>query len=83
MKSKRKSGLDAQQPESDAWTARHFLKNLMKVLDPIRDRYESLAKKKQMVRDRLDANAERCRGVATKTILEAKEKMGIAPVWKI
>ena len=60
-----------------------LLKNLMKVLDPIRDRYESLAKKKSMVRDKLDANAERCRGVATKTILEAKEKMGIAPVWKI
>ena len=60
-----------------------LLKNLMKVLDPIRDRYESLTKKKKMVRDRLDANADRCRSVAKQTILEAKEKMGIAPVWKI
>jgi tryptophanyl-tRNA synthetase len=60
-----------------------LLKNLMAVLDPIRDRYESLANKKKSVREKLDANAEHCRNVATETILEAKEKMGITPVWKI
>jgi tryptophanyl-tRNA synthetase len=60
-----------------------LLKNLMTVLDPIRDRYESLASRQKQVREKLDENAEHCRIVARKTILEAKEKMGIKPVWKI
>ncbi|OHD69769.1 MAG: tryptophan--tRNA ligase, partial [Spirochaetes bacterium RBG_13_68_11] len=47
-----------------------FHKNLMAVLDPIRNRYNDLAGRKQQVRDRLEANAVHCRKVAGDTILE-------------
>jgi len=62
---------------------RKLLDNLMKVLDPIRERYASLAARKEEVRDILDRNAEACRKVSGRTILEVKEKMGLTPVWKI
>jgi tryptophanyl-tRNA synthetase len=63
---------------------RVFHKNLMKVLDPIRARYQELAgPRKTEVADRLEANAEHCRGVARKTMLEVKGKMGLKQVWKI
>jgi tryptophanyl-tRNA synthetase len=59
-------------------------KNLMAILDPIRERHAALSgKRKHEVVDRLEANAETCRGVAAKTILEVKEKMGLSKVWKI
>jgi tryptophanyl-tRNA synthetase len=61
-----------------------FHGRLMKILDPIRGRYGELTgARKQEVADRLEANAERCRGVACSTILEVKEKMGLKKVWKI
>ncbi|MCX7032278.1 MAG: tryptophan--tRNA ligase, partial [Spirochaetes bacterium] len=44
-----------------------FHKNLMAVLDPIRNRYNDLAGRKQQVRDRLEANAVHCRKVAGDT----------------
>jgi tryptophanyl-tRNA synthetase len=62
---------------------RKLLENLMTVLDPIQERYSSLAAKKTEVRDVLDRNAERCRQVSGRTILEVKEKMGLTPVWKV
>jgi tryptophanyl-tRNA synthetase len=59
-------------------------KNLMKVLDPIRDRHAELAGSKQReVAERLEANAESCRAVASETILEVKSRMGLSKVWKI
>jgi tryptophanyl-tRNA synthetase len=58
-------------------------RNLMAVLDPIRNRYQDLSGRKRHVRDRLDANAEHCRKVAAATILEVKERMGLNRVWKI
>ncbi len=59
-------------------------KNLMKVLDPIRERYMELSGgRKQEAADRLEANAETCRRVAGETILEVKGRMGLKKVWKI
>ncbi len=59
-------------------------KNLMKVLDPIRERHAELSGgRKKEVADRLEANAETCRRVAGETILEVKGKMGLKKVWKI
>ncbi len=58
--------------------------NLMKVLDPIREKQAELSGPRAgEVRDRLDANADLCRAVAAETILEAKEKMGLPKVWKV
>ena len=54
-------------------------KNLMVVLDPIRERYEFYADRKSTVREKLDHNASLCREVAGATILEAKNKMGLKP----
>jgi len=60
-----------------------LLKNLMNVLNPIREKYENLKKNKHSIREILTNNAEKCRRIAKQTILETKEKMGINPVWKI
>ncbi|MBA7716142.1 Tryptophan--tRNA ligase [subsurface metagenome] len=60
-----------------------FLKNLMVILDPVREKYDSLQQRREYVRRRLDENAEYCRSVAKKTILEVKEKMGLTSIWKI
>ena len=58
--------------------------NLLKVLDPIRERYAELAGSgKKKVEEKLEANAARCRAVAGETIREAKGKMGLKKVWKI
>jgi tryptophanyl-tRNA synthetase len=62
---------------------KRFHKNLLNVLDPIRNRYLDLSGRKQEVRDRLSANAEHCRKVAGDTILEVKGKMGLNRIWKI
>ena len=63
---------------------RAFHKHLMKVLDPIRARYQELTgPRKAEVAERLEANAEHCRGVASRTMLEVKGKMGLKQVWKI
>lgn len=60
-----------------------LLENLMNVLDPIRERYNELSMRKEEVRERLNHNATVCRDIACKTILEAKERMGLSPIWKI
>jgi tryptophanyl-tRNA synthetase len=62
---------------------RKLLENLMKVLDPIQERYSELSAKRGEVRDVLDRNAEACRKVSAQTILEVKEKMGLTPIWKV
>jgi tryptophanyl-tRNA synthetase len=62
---------------------RKLLDNLMIVLDPIQERYASLAARTTEVRDVLDRNAELCRKVSGSTMLEVKEKMGLTPVWKV
>jgi tryptophanyl-tRNA synthetase len=59
-------------------------RNLMKVLDPIRERHAELAGSRQKdVVQRLEANADKCRAVASETILEVKSRMGLKKVWKI
>jgi tryptophanyl-tRNA synthetase len=63
---------------------KRFHTNLMKILDPIRARYAELAgDRRAEVETRLEANAARCRAVASETMLEVKGKMGLKKVWKI
>ena len=63
---------------------KRFQANLMKILDPIRERYEELAgSRKQEVADRLESNGAQCRAVAAATMLEVKEKMGLKKIWKM
>ena len=63
---------------------KRFHINLMKTLDPIRARYAELAgDRRAEVETRLEANAARCRAVASETMLEVKGKMGLKKVWKI
>jgi tryptophanyl-tRNA synthetase len=59
-----------------------FLRNLMRVLDPIRERYQELDADRDSVREILDDNADHCRSVVRETMLEVKEKMGLRTVWK-
>jgi tryptophanyl-tRNA synthetase len=59
-------------------------RNMMKVLDPIRERHAELSGAgRAEVTDRLEANGEHCRRVASETILEVKGKMGLRKLWKI
>ena len=63
---------------------KRFHANLMKVLDPVRERYAALSGSGgKLVEERLEANGALCRGVAAETMLEVKEKMGLKKVWKI
>ena len=54
-----------------------LLCNLMKVLDPICEKYNSYSSRRNEVRDKLTENAEKCRVIAEQTIKETKEKMGM------
>ena len=57
---------------------KRFQANLMKVLDPIRERYAELAGAgRKGIMERLDANGEKCRAVAATTMAEVREKMGL------
>ncbi len=60
---------------------RKLLTNLMTILDPIQERFRHYSAKPEAVREKLDQNASHCRGVARETMLEAKEKMGLKPLW--
>jgi len=63
---------------------KRFHKNLMTVLDPIRERHAELSGSgRAMVEEKLEANAAACRAVAAQTILEVKGKMGLKKVWKV
>ncbi len=63
---------------------KRFHANLMKVLDPVRTRYTELAgDRRGEVENKLEENAEKCRAVAQKTMIEVKGKMGLKKVWKI
>jgi tryptophanyl-tRNA synthetase len=62
---------------------RKLLENLMKVLDPIRERYLSLKNEPDKIKAVLEENAKKCTIQARKTILEVKEKLGLKAVWKI
>ena len=63
---------------------KRFHANLMKVLDPVRARYTELAgDRKTEVENKLEENAQKCRAVAEKTMLEVKGRMGLKKVWKI
>jgi tryptophanyl-tRNA synthetase len=60
-----------------------LLANMMAEFDPLREKYYTLRSQPADVRALLDANASHCRAVAADTIREAKEKMGLNPIWKI
>jgi tryptophanyl-tRNA synthetase len=63
---------------------KRFHANLMKVLDPVRERYTELSGSgRKQVEERLEANGTLCRSVASQTMLEVKEKMGLKKIWKI
>ncbi|MCD6122124.1 MAG: tryptophan--tRNA ligase [Spirochaetales bacterium] len=62
---------------------KRLLKSLFNVLGPIQERYSKLILEKKEIIEILESNAEKCRKVAKNTIIEAKEKMGLKPVWKI
>ena len=55
-----------------------FHRNLMKVLDPIRERRQALAQHPDRVRDALAEGARRARGVARETLDGAKKLMGLS-----
>ena len=61
---------------------RALLDNLMKTLDPIQARHRELARQPEVVEKRLEAGAETCREIATKTILETKQRLGLRETWK-
>ncbi len=58
-----------------------LLNNLMNVLNPIKQKYDSFSNKRKEVRDKLNENAEKCKKIAEQTILETKKKMGM--IWEI
>jgi len=62
---------------------KRLFNNLFKVLDPIQERYSKLVLEKKAIIEILENNAGKCRKVAKSTIIEAKGKMGLKPVWKI
>jgi tryptophanyl-tRNA synthetase len=63
---------------------KRFQSHLMEVLDPIRARHAELsADGGKKVEERLEANASRCRAVASRTMLEVKGKMGLKTTWPI
>ena len=60
-----------------------LFKNLMKVLDPIQQRYQSFSSDWKRIREKLEENTEHCRKVSRETIFEAKKNMGLEAVWKL
>jgi tryptophanyl-tRNA synthetase len=61
---------------------RALLDNLMKTLDPIQERHRGLAAQPGRVRQHLEVSAEKCRRIASATMLETKGKLGLAETWK-
>ena len=57
--------------------------HLMAVLDPIRVKYEELSSREKEIEEILDYNADKCRRIASNTMLETKEAMGLKRIWKI
>ena len=56
---------------------RIFFLNLMKVLDPIRERRKDLEKRPEYIRESMRQGAARARAVAQATVLGAKKLMGL------
>ncbi len=56
-----------------------LFENLMKVLDPIREKRDELAKNPDVVDKVLKEGAERAREIAADTVFEAKRLMGLIP----
>jgi tryptophanyl-tRNA synthetase len=56
---------------------RIFFLNLMKVLDPIRERRKDLEKRPDYVRESMRQGAARARAVAQETVRGTKERMGL------
>jgi tryptophanyl-tRNA synthetase len=71
----------AAQCRSAGWGCieckRVLFESMMRELDPIRARAEELRANPARVREILAAGAERCRTIASETIREAKERMGL------
>jgi tryptophanyl-tRNA synthetase len=60
-----------------------LLKNLMLVLDPIREKYQSYTAGPEEIYGILEENAKKCTIQAKTTMLEVKEKLGLKAVWRI
>ena len=56
---------------------RIFFLNLMKILDPIRERREELERRPDYIRESMRQGAARARAVAQETVLGAKKLMGL------
>jgi tryptophanyl-tRNA synthetase len=54
-----------------------FFENLMKVLDPIREKRKELERKPEFVREALREGARKARGIARETLQGAKKLMGL------
>jgi len=54
-----------------------FFRNLMKILDPIRERRKDLEKRPDYIRESMSQGAARARAVAQATVLGAKKLMGL------
>jgi tryptophanyl-tRNA synthetase len=57
-----------------------FYRNLMKVLDPIRERRQALAQDPERVREALREGARKARAVARETLDGAKKLMGLSGI---
>jgi tryptophanyl-tRNA synthetase len=55
-----------------------LFRNLMKILDPIRERRKDLEKRPEYIRESMRQGAARARAVAQATVLGAKKLMGLA-----
>jgi tryptophanyl-tRNA synthetase len=56
-----------------------FFENLMKVLDPIREKRKELERKPEFVREALSEGSRKARAVARDTLQGAKKLMGLVP----
>lgn len=57
-----------------------FIRNLLKLMQPFHERRAQLAERKNAVRDILEAGNERARSFANGTMMEARKRMGLAPL---
>jgi tryptophanyl-tRNA synthetase len=57
---------------------RVLFESIRRELDPIRERAAELRERPELVRDVLEQGAARCRTIASETMCEVKERMGLA-----
>ena len=57
---------------------RVLFESIRRELDPIRERAAELRERPELVRDVLEQGAARCRAIASETMREVKQRMGLA-----